>query len=89
MKRLAVFLLVLVLCLTAMPFSGMADDKPDQKTYYPYPPSQVQQPASIWNTIVTEKDGKVEAVSIFKFPDSKVMPQGSIWNPLVTTKKKK
>ena len=89
MKRLAVFLLVLVLCLTAMSFSGMADDKPDQKTYYLYPPSQVQQPASIWNPIVTEKDGKVEAVSVFKFPDSKVMPQGSIWNPLVTTKKKK
>jgi len=88
MKRLTVVLLVLVLCLIAMPLSGMADDQiADEKSYYKYPPSQVQQPASIWNPIIHSKDGKVTGKSYFKYPDSKVLPQGSIWNPLVTIKK--
>jgi len=61
----------------------------EEKSFYKYPPSQVLQPASIWNPILTTKNGKVTQKSYFKYPASKTLQPGTIWNPLITEKKDK
>ena len=66
-------------------------DEPKQKSYFQFSSSdKVLTPGSIWNPVITEKDGKVTKKSYFQFsPDDKVLVPGSIWNPLVTEKKDK
>jgi hypothetical protein len=73
-----------------MPFSGMADGKPEKVSYYQYPVDKAMQPGTIWNPIITQnqKNGEVQK-SFFQFTPNPVQPAGSIWNPLVTEKVKK
>ncbi len=88
MKRLTVFLLVLVFCLTAMPFSGVAVGEEKAKTYYQFPVDKTLPAGSMWNPLVTTKDGKKVSETYYKYPDSQVLPVGSIWNPYVTVKER-
>jgi hypothetical protein len=88
MNRIMVCLFT-VACLLLVARCASADEpKHDKKSYYQYNPNSVQQPATIWNPIITEKkDGKVSK-SYYQFNPTPVLPAGTMWNPLVTEKKK-
>lgn len=84
--------MVLFWSLVAGVYFAWADDyKKDKTSYYQYNPNPVQQPATVWNPVLTEtKDGKKDSRSYFQYtpnPNSVLAP-GTIWNPLVTEKKK-
>ena len=61
-------------------------NSPQQKSYYQYPPSQTLPPGSIWNPIITEKDGTTYKSYYQYGPSNETLPPGSLWNPLVTEK---
>lgn len=80
--------IILLLLLVGITSTALAKDPPQTTSYLQYPPSQTFAPLSIWNPLITERDGKVAKRSYFQYgPDDKVLESGSLWNPLITGKK--
>ena len=78
--------LTILLLLLAAPVQ--AEDK-EHKSYYQHTPSQVLQPLSVWNPLISERDGKVVKRSYLQYgPNNDVLKPGSLWNQIVTEKEK-
>lgn len=82
---LVLFVVLLTIAFLLVPYAKAGNDKPDVVSYYQSPPSQVLQPGTIWNPVITEnrKDNRVYK-SYYAAPPSPTLPAGSIWNPLLT-----